>query len=454
MSKLKKMLSMVLAMVMVLATTLTAFAAPNTESPYTSKIKVTGLSSREETTVKLYKVVSFDEANSKWVVADWATDDVDTTKNPSEIDWEALNGKVGTINEDYKLTTELVGKEYTTSVEQEVPVGAYLIIANGEKATYTVMGANTYDKDQTYMASKDVTVTAKTSGYVTDKEADDHFVARGQEVTFTVKTTFPTFTEEAPEGGHKYYIEDTPTGLDITEVVSATVGGTDVKSEVVETKEGSTTKYTVDFSKLIGTENDNAGKEVVLVYKAIVTADDGYQNTANSYRDGHTVGEPGKEKGYTGDITITKYAEDRETVLNGAKFKEYRGTKDQHGKALKFIQKTTGEYKLAETGEAGAVEEIEATNGTVKVTGLDEGNYWFEEILAPAGYSINEEGVTVEVIENTEKNVSFTSSLTDTKLSSLPSTGGIGTTIFTIGGCVVMIAAAGLFFATRKKSAK
>ena len=333
MSKLKKMLSLVVAMVMVLATTLTAFAAPNTESPYTSKIKVTGLSSREETTVKLYKVVSFDEANSKWVVADWATDDVDTTKNPSEIDWEALNGKVGTINEDYKLTTELVGKEYTTSVEQEVPVGAYLIIANGEKATYTVMGANTYDKDQTYMASKDVTVTAKTSGYVTDKEADDHFVARGQEVTFTVKTTFPTFTEEAPEGGHKYYIEDTPTGLDITEVVSATVGGTDVKSEVVETKEGSTTKYTVDFSKLIGTENDNAGKEVVLVYKAIVTADDGYQNTANSYRDGHTVGEPGEEKGYTGDITITKYAQ------NGYNLSFISGQGEAHGHAvgLSFI---------------------------------------------------------------------------------------------------------------------
>ena len=48
MSKFKKMLSLVVAMVMVLATTLTAFAAPNTESPYTSKIKVTGLSSREE----------------------------------------------------------------------------------------------------------------------------------------------------------------------------------------------------------------------------------------------------------------------------------------------------------------------------------------------------------------------------------------------------------------------
>ena len=42
--------------------------------------------------------------------------------------------------------------------------------------------------------------------------------------------------------------------------------------------------------------------------------------------------------------------------------------------------------------------------------------------------------------------------ITNTKLSALPSTGGIGTTIFTIAGCVIMIAAAGLFFASRKKS--
>ena len=35
-----------------------------------------------------------------------------------------------------------------------------------------------------------------------------------------------------------------------------------------------------------------------------------------------------------------------------------------------------------------------------------------------------------------------------------PSTGGIGTTIFTIGGCAIMIIAAGLFFATRRKTEK
>lgn len=39
----------------------------------------------------------------------------------------------------------------------------------------------------------------------------------------------------------------------------------------------------------------------------------------------------------------------------------------------------------------------------------------------------------------------------NTKLSTLPGTGGMGTTIFTIGGVVIMISAAGLFFANRKK---
>ena len=40
----------------------------------------------------------------------------------------------------------------------------------------------------------------------------------------------------------------------------------------------------------------------------------------------------------------------------------------------------------------------------------------------------------------------------NTSLSELPSTGGIGTTIFTVGGCVIMIAAAALFFMNRRKS--
>lgn len=44
--------------------------------------------------------------------------------------------------------------------------------------------------------------------------------------------------------------------------------------------------------------------------------------------------------------------------------------------------------------------------------------------------------------------------IVNTKLVALPSTGGIGTTIFTIGGCAIMILAAGLYFMSRRKSVK
>jgi len=88
------------------------------------------------------------------------------------------------------------------------------------------------------------------------------------------------------------------------------------------------------------------------------------------------------------------------------------------------------------------------------------GGYEFKETTAPEGYSINEEtrvaviklAEGIEEATKSEDVVNGTTSITDTKLASLPSTGGIGTTIFTIGGCAIMIAAAVLYFVNRRKS--
>ena len=103
--------------------------------------------------------------------------------------------------------------------------------------------------------------------------------------------------------------------------------------------------------------------------------------------------------------------------------------------------------------------------GTVIVRGLNVGTYKFTEKTAPEGYSVNTNpsSATLVITEESGKEgdegeliateiLEADTSMTDTRLSSLPSTGGIGTTIFTIGGCAIMIIAAALFFASRRKS--
>ena len=448
MKKIKKIFSVLLTLAMVLGMSMTSFAAP--ETSYKSKIEVKGLSSQESETVNLYAAITLNADKNEWVIAEWAKPYIQLSADGKK--YEITNA--AELSKNVKGTP--IQQEHSEGQTQvtfnDVPVGAYVVTASGNKIAYAPMVAETYNAEATYMQAKDVQLTAKSTGYIVDKSANDNFVARGQEVTFTITTTFPSF-EVADSADNSFKIVDTPTGLDITGVTEIAIGG-DPTTDYATSK-ADNGQYTIDLTRAIGTSNANAGKTVVVRYKAIVTADDGYSNTANAYRNDVDMGH-GDEKGYTGDIVLTKYAENGTTVLKGAEFKLYKATKDEvkaEGStvsALSFIKLVDGEYKLALEGEEGATETLVATNGTLTVKGLDEGDYWFEETKAPEGYSINADGAIATVtVETTNK--TFTTSLNDTKLSALPGTGGIGTTIFTIGGCLIMIIAAALFFASRKK---
>ena len=306
MKKMKKLFAVLLTLAMVLGMSMTSFAA---ETSYTSEIKVTGLSSQEDETVNLYAAITLNADKNEWVIAEWAKPYIRLNKDKKKYE----------ITDEKKLSEVVSGTpiQQTHSAGQTevtfdaVPVGAYVVTASGNKIAYAPMVAETYNADETYMQAKNVQLVAKSTGYIVDKSADDNFVARGQEVTFTITTTFPSF-DVADSADNHFTIIDTPTGLDITDVTNITIGG--AKTEDYTISEANDGKYTIDLTKAIGTSNANAGKTVVVTYKAIVTADDGYSNTANAYRNNADMGH-GDEKGYTGNIVLTKYAETEKPFL-------------------------------------------------------------------------------------------------------------------------------------------
>ena len=175
----------------------------------------------------------------------------------------------------------------------------------------------------------------------------------------------------------------------------------------------------------------------------------------------------------TGELVVSKDA-----ALSGAKFKLYIGDPEENNLFT----------------NAAGVSEFETTDdGRLEITGLDSDvTYYLVETKAPDGYTINETPVPVKIDAEYDENgilLNYDVVITDsdgdgsavthykykdgktemintkdtpsnpfgfknTTLTKLPSTGGIGTTIFTIGGCTIMVTAAGLYFATRKKTEK
>ncbi len=501
MKKMKKVFALLVAMVMVMGMTMTTMAA---ERKLTSNITVKGLTEGANTKLDAYQAVSYDVEQNIWVVAAWADDYIklNDEKTAYEITDAVELGKAAESQEPtYTGTTTT--QEYTF---KSAEIGAYVILASDDKETvYTTMVAETYKDNAEYIEAEDKTIFAKADKVKLDKKAKegDKFIGRGEEVEFTITTTFPNY--ETPDSeDNTFTIVDAPTGLDITEVTSLTIGGEAFEDyTVAETDNGvftidltnaiGTTNanagktvvvtykaivtsdeeafedytvaetdngvFTIDLTNAIGTTNANAGKTVVVTYKAIVTSDEGYSNTANAFKNDATYGDD-TEEGFTGDITLVKYALDDNNddladnaKLAGAKFKVHKDNKN--GEVLFFVKVGDGLYKHALADEDGAIDELEVSaEGELKVTGLGNGTYFFEETKAPDGYSINEDGATVTIEGSESENVSMNTHVIDTKLSSLPSTGGIGTTIFTIGGCVIMIVAAGLFFASRRKESK
>ena len=158
---------------------------------------------------------------------------------------------------------------------------------------------------------------------------------------------------------------------------------------------------------------------------------------------------------YTYEFKLVKTKKDG-TELTGAEFKLYDALTD--GNEIKVFEVSTGVYRVAKTAEElASATTIKA--GTAIIEGLDsDKTYYLEEVVQPAGYNkltsrvevkLNEKtglGETTNIIEVVKTVINYTG-------TELPSTGGIGTTLFiTIGSILVL--AMGTILVTKLRVSK
>lgn len=499
MKKLKKLFAVMLSLVMVLAMGITSFADTNS-----AKITVNNLDAKA--TLDYVQIVQPNTSTETgWEFThNAAASFKKVTKFASLTDQQILwslikladvqakvpTGTVQATTADFQDAMKHVQDDLTytnTNVTGNTitaySAGIYAIKATTtDTANYVYSPMAAYVKFDNYDRTTgvptdlvNVTVNAKKTTIKIEKtnNNDNGVVEIDSIVEYTVKTNVPYIADDVDKV--TYTITDTIEGAEYvtnddgtTVAVTVTIGtNTTTKNVAVTTNNDGKKQIVLDLSD-VAADRNNANKDVVLKYQAKVTSEVVRNEVVPG--DGSHDFVPAVDKLYTGKVTLTKTGENTEKLAD-AKFVLYRtetiekeeGTKEsvkKYALVSKDTAKTNNEYVVTGWTNNEAVAKAEGnlivtdSNGQAVVRGLDSTytDYYFEEVVAPNGYSINDDDSIVRWGANqTAEATTGTASMSDTKLSALPATGGIGTTIFTIVGCGIMIAAAGLFFASRRK---
>lgn len=273
-------------------------------------------------------------------------------------------------------------------------------------------------------------------------------------------------TITAKNGAQSYELHDVMSeGLTLNDdSIKVQVGGSDLAAANYTVKTSGLTDgcdFEIEFAQTY-LDTLTQDTEIVVTYTAVVNEEAEVYNDPNTnktklkFGDKHRDETTWKEtKTYTFKVDVVK-TDNEKKVLDGAQFKLYDA--ETGGNEIALVEVSAGHYRLAKDGETG-VEYITTVNGQLEIKGFDANtNYYLEETKAPDGYHKLAERVEIPMKEaNLEASVSngiYQNGgvhVVNYPGKELPSTGGMGTTLFYIGGGVLVVGAAALFVLKKRK---
>lgn len=350
----------------------------------------------------------------------------------------------------------------TTVTFTDLTLGYYLV----DTSLGSLCSLNTTAPSVTIKEKNSDTTIEKKIVITGDEKVDSNSAGIGDTVNFSITITVKDGNPE------DYVLHDKLSGLTFNsnslEVKVGTKTLTPNTDYTLVTNPTDGDSFDVKFKDGILKTND----VVVVTYSATVAANAtiagaGNKNTAKlEYSGKHSTEE--ETTTYVWKLNVHKYALDsknKEVALSGAKFVLYRMDGDTKEYATLTGNKIAG--WVNDKDKATTLE----TNGAgdILIEGLNVGTYYLEETEAPAGYNKLTEPIEVkitatpdatgvsETVEYKNKNDSTYTPATNAIVkvlneagTQLPSTGGIGTTIFyVIGGGLMAVAA--VLLVTKKR---